>query len=111
MFKGDSWAGQFPPQYFIDVEDDAKLHVIALTDPKANGQRIFGFAAPFNWNDILAIFREAYPDKEFIEDFKDDSRDLSEVPNAEAERLLKEHYGKGWTSLKESVLNTVKTLA
>ena len=46
-----------PPQYYVDVRDTARLHVIALVDSDCNGQRLFAFAGPFNPNDILAAFR------------------------------------------------------
>ncbi|TKA65606.1 hypothetical protein B0A55_09897 [Friedmanniomyces simplex] len=101
---------EIPPQYFVNVADDARLHVAALIDPACNGKRIFAFAQPFNWNDILAILRKLRPDKEFREDV-DCGRDLSEVPNQEAEELLRKHYGHGWTSLEESIRENVATLA
>ena len=49
-----------------------------------------------------------------VQKFRDDikvGRDLSEVPNQEAEELLRKHYGHGWTSLEESVKANVATLA
>jgi len=102
LFGGDTSVYEFPPQYYVNVKDDARLHIVALIDPECNGKRIFAFAAPFNWNDVLAIFRKQNPGMNFPEDGAF-GRDLSEVPNAEAERLLKKHYGKGWTSLEESL--------
>lgn len=93
------WA---PPQYFINVRDDAKLHVAALVDPACNGDRIFGFAAPYSWNSILAALRKLEPGKNFGAD-KDTGEDLSQVPNAEAEALLKKHYGHGFFSLEETI--------
>jgi len=99
-----------PPQWFVDVDDTARLHLAALTDPACNGQRIFAFAEPYHYNDILDIFRKEYPDKKFPENGKEDGRDLSKVPNKEAEELLRKHFGKGWTSFKDSVLEGVKTL-
>ncbi|CZT25514.1 uncharacterized protein RCC_11247 [Ramularia collo-cygni] len=56
----DLYAGnEFPmgdlAQWFVDVEDDAKLHVAALIDPECDGQRIFAFAEPYTRNDMLAI--------------------------------------------------------
>jgi hypothetical protein len=34
--------------------------------------------------------------------------DLTEVPNAEAEELLKKHYGHGWTGLEESIRENLR---
>lgn len=103
LYNGKDYPiANLPPQYFINVGDDAKLHVAALIDPACNGQRIFAFAEPFNWNDVLAIFRKLEPSKEFLED-RDLGRSLTEVPNEAAEELLRKHYGHGWTGLEESV--------
>jgi len=102
LYNGDDSLFGFPPQYYVNVRDDARLHVAALIDPSANGQRLFAFAGTYTWNDVLAIFRKLEPNKQFLED-RDEGEDLSEVPNQAAEELLKKHYGHGWTSLEESV--------
>ena len=98
------------PQYFVDVRDTARLHVIALIDPECNGERIFAFAAPFNPNDVLAILRKRFPSKSFLAD-AELGRDLSQIPNEDAEALLKKHYGKGWTTLEETIEANVATLS
>lgn len=107
LYNGKDYAFDFPPQWFVDVSDDAKLHVAALIDPACNGERIFASAEPYNWNDILAIFRKIEPNKSFLEDRKGLGRARSEIPNGEAEELLKKHYGHGWTSLEESIRQNV----
>jgi len=99
----------YPPQYFINVKDTARLHVAGLTDPSQNNQRIFAFAAPFNWNDILAVLRELYPNRKISDDVPDLGRDLSVVPNGDAEDLLKLHFGRpGFTGLMETVRDNLK---
>ena len=111
LYSGDtSMMDSVPPQYFVDVRDTARLHVIALIDPACNGQRIFAFAAPFNWNDMLDAFRKLRPDKIFPENREDMGRDLSEVPNEYAEELLKKHYGHGFISFQESIEANIATL-
>lgn len=107
LYNGKDYLCNFPPQWFVDVGDNAKLHVAALVDPACDGQRIFAFAEPYNCNDILAIFRKLEPSKSFIEDREDLGRALSEVPNGEAEELLRKHYGHGWTSLEESIRRNI----
>ena len=95
-----------PPQYYINVADDARLHIIALTAPDVVSERIFGFAGTFHWNQILEMMRRAVPEGVTVpEDIDDDRRDLSEiVPRARAEELLKVYCGrKGWVGLEESV--------
>lgn len=111
LYNGDtSMIDSVPPQYFVDVRDTARLHVIALIDPTCNGQRIFAFTAPFNRNDLLDILRKLRPDKTFPENWEDMGRDLSEIPNGDAEELLKKHYGRGFIPLEESIEANIATL-
>lgn len=106
LYSGKDYPFDSPPQWFVDVRDDAKLHVAALVDPACDGQRIFAYAEPYNWNDILTIFRKLEPGKSFLVD-REQGKDLSEVPNGEAEALLKKHYGHGWSGLEESIRENV----
>jgi hypothetical protein len=96
-----------PPQYFINVQDNARVHVAALISPDVNNERLFTFAKPYNWNDILAIYRKHYPEHKFIDDLPDLGRDLSKVANGRAEELLKRFDLPGWTSLEQSVKDAV----
>lgn len=91
-----------PPQYFVNTSDDAKLHVVALTDPECDGERIFAFTAPYNNNDLLAVFRKMEPGRDFGPDVET-GRDLSVVPNGRAEELLRKHYGHGFVGLEETI--------
>lgn len=100
----------FPAQHFVNVRDCAKLHVAALLDPAQAGKRIFACAAPFNWNDILRILREARPNATIREDFPDLGRDLSELPRGSADMLLRKWYGHGWTDLQETVRQNIAGL-
>lgn len=106
LYNGKDDLFSIPPQYYIDVSDDAKLHVAALVDPSANGQRLFGFAGTYTFNSVLAVFRKLEPSKTFLED-RDQGEDLTEVPNGDAEALLKKHYGHGWTTLEESLKRNI----
>ncbi|KAM0720638.1 hypothetical protein Q7P37_004775 [Cladosporium fusiforme] len=106
----DKMLYSLPPQHYINTSDDAKLHVVALTDPACNGERIFAFAAPYNMDSLLAIFRKLEPSKDFGPDVGD-GKDLSEVPNQEAEELLKKHYGHGFTGLEETIKQNIAPIA
>ena len=108
LWNGDDSVFEVPPQWLVDVRDTARLHVAALIDPSCNGQRIFAFAHPFTWNDLLAIMRKVSPEKTFIED-RDVGRDLSEIPNEEAENLLRKHYGHGFTPVEETIRAAIAT--
>ncbi|KAE9986047.1 hypothetical protein EG328_006598 [Venturia inaequalis] len=97
-----------PPQYFVDVRDIARLHVIALLDPEVENERVFGFAEPFNFNDILAIFRKNIPHKTFQEDWPGLGRDISTVsPKARSIELLKSFGRDGFVTLEQSIMDHV----
>ena len=99
-----------PAQYYVNVQDNARLHVIALTDPEVQGERIFAFTAPFNCNDIVGILRKIRPNKHW-DDVPNQGLDLSEVPAIRrAEELLRADYGVGLTGLEESVKANIEGL-
>ncbi|PQE29196.1 hypothetical protein CJF30_00004232 [Rutstroemia sp. NJR-2017a BBW] len=123
LFKGDNtMIKQLPPrtlswltsvqEYFIDVQDTARLHVSALTNPDVKNERLFGFAEPFTANDLLRAFRKIRPDANIMDDFHDDNvKDLSKVANERAEELLRSDFGRsGWTSLEESLKMNIEDL-
>ncbi|KAK6221163.1 aldehyde reductase 2 [Colletotrichum tabaci] len=111
LFKGnaDSMAG-VAPQYFVDVQDDALLHVAAAVHPGVQSERIFAFAEPMNADGILAIFRRLYPSRSFPSNLQADE-DLSDiVPRQRAEALLRDMGKDGWTSLEESLRRNIEDL-
>lgn len=105
LFKGN--LPSLPPQYMIDVIDDARLHVIAAAlDPSIKNERIFAFNVAFNWTDIIRIVKDLRPHATSIpEPPKDEDRDLSKVPNELGAKLLKHWYGQetGYKPLKQSI--------
>jgi nucleoside-diphosphate-sugar epimerase len=98
----ENFLSVMPPQYFINVRDDAKLHVVALADPDCNGERIFAFAAPFTWNMVLDALRKLEPGRDFGEK-KDMGEDRTVVPKERAEELLRKHYGHGFVGWEQTV--------
>lgn len=93
-----------PPQYYINVDDNALVHVAALIFNDVQGERLFTFAHPYSWNDLLAFFRRVYPDRKFMDDIEGLGDDKSVVANERAEELLRRvNGGKGWKGLEESV--------
>lgn len=92
-----------PPQYYINVQDNARLHVGALIYPDVQNERLYAFAYPYTWNSILAVFRKLYPDHKFIEDIAGIGNDLSHVANERAEEIVRRFGMPGWTSLEDSV--------
>lgn len=105
----------FPPQYFIDVIDDARLHLIAaVLDESVVNERVFAFAEPFNITDIVDAVVKARPDAESkignLRD-KNEAKDLSKVPNERGAELLKKWYGQdGYTSWESSVKQNLEGL-
>ena len=92
-----------PPQWMVNVQDTARVHVAALLAPELQNERILAFAQPYNWNDILAALRKGFPGKEFPRDDPEQQRDLSELDNSQGAELLRAFGGDGWTGLEESV--------
>ncbi|KAE8159631.1 hypothetical protein BDV40DRAFT_233811 [Aspergillus tamarii] len=95
------------PQWFVDVEDTARLHVAALLDGRVKSERLFAFATPYNWTDVVDILRKVFPLNSSIpQPLENEPRDLSLVgPSVRAESLIKEFWGRdGWTGLGESIL-------
>ncbi|KAF2454065.1 hypothetical protein BDY21DRAFT_291983 [Lineolata rhizophorae] len=93
-----------PPQYFVDVQDVARLHVAALTFEDVAGERIFACAEHYNWNDVLHIIRKKFPDRTLPDDFPGIGRDKTTVPQKRPVELLKRFGRSGWTTLEESVM-------
>ncbi|KAB8252666.1 hypothetical protein BDV35DRAFT_387180 [Aspergillus flavus] len=63
----NAFIDQFPPFFFVDIADAARLHVAALIHADVEGERIFAFAGPFNRNDILAVFRKLRHHRRFTD--------------------------------------------
>lgn len=92
-----------PPEYFVDVEDTALLHVAVLTQPDVKNERILAMATPFSYNEILAIFKKLAPERTFL-DQVDEIPDQGTIDNARAEELLKRvKNGQGWSTLEEAI--------
>lgn len=97
--------------FYVDVEDTARLHVAALLHPSIRDERIFAYAAPYTWRGMQNVLRELYPE-----------RDLAEVPEAPldesvivqreaAEGYLQMMGRDGWTGLKDCVRMNTKSLS
>ena len=98
----------FPPQWMVNVQDTARLHVLALIDPDVTGERILAFAHPFSWNDVLACLRKLLPDRKFPQDNEREARDMTSLDNSRGAQLLRKSGRPGWTGLEQSLKdNTV----
>lgn len=93
----------------IDVKDTALLHVAAVLDPECNGARLQAWNEYCNMNDILAILRKMYPQREFRKDYPNQSK-LSVTADLEQPLALLKKWGgqDGWTPLEKSVAEEVQ---
>ena len=111
LFRGELDAVKdIPPQWMVNVQDTARVHVGALLDPDMRDERIIAFAYPFNWNDVLGLMRKLYPGKTFPQDIPNEERDLSELDNSKGAELLKAFGRDGWTGLEESIKENVQDM-
>lgn len=108
--KIDDSLKAFPPQYFVDVQDTGRLHVAAITNPEIQNERIFAFAEPFIWNDVVRDFRKLRPEHQLPENFVDDNVwDRSKVQKERGAEILKTFGRPGWTGLEESLKNQLES--
>ncbi|KAF6829002.1 aldehyde reductase ii [Colletotrichum musicola] len=100
-----------PPQHFVDVEDTARLHVACALLPDVRGERVFAWAESFNFDAVLGILRNEFPNKHFVDNFHH-YRDLSSADKvkARAAQLLRRMGRDGFTCLADSVLHNVDDL-
>ncbi|OAA56271.1 NAD dependent epimerase/dehydratase [Niveomyces insectorum RCEF 264] len=105
LFQGNVLPELFQiPQYFVDVQDTALLHVAALIFPDVKSERIFAFTEPFTWDQVLEILRKQNPGRKFPDNFANTPCRIVVKPRARAEELLRTLGRPGWTSLEDSLL-------
>ncbi|WWD22592.1 hypothetical protein CI109_107085 [Kwoniella shandongensis] len=101
-----------PPNWTIDVNDCAVIHVAALLDRDTDGQRLWAAGnPPVHINEILNIWRDAYPNHPIPADFDFPAGSKQILDREASTALLKRYAGKDWTPLKDSLIENVKDLA
>lgn len=98
------------PQWFVDVEDVAMLHVAAATRPDISSERIFAYGRRFTWKAITGILQNCRPEAEWTTDINENEGEcLVEVPNERGAEILRSMgQAQGWTDLETSIRNTVR---
>ena len=96
-----------PAGFAVDSRDSAAIHIAALLSDETNGERLWASGPSVTANDLLKIWREAFPDRKILPDF-----DLPQAPRvvldtSKSTQLLREFQGRGWYTLKETVLANV----
>ncbi|KAL2872450.1 SDR family oxidoreductase [Aspergillus lucknowensis] len=94
---------------WVDVRDVALAHVRAIEVPEA-GQRFFVTAGRYSNKDIVDIIRDAYPELEDRLPPKSDPSDLPPDAYGYDNSRSIEVLGLKYHTLRESVVDTVKTL-
>lgn len=101
-------------EYHIDVVDDARIHVIAAAlDSTVQSKRIFAFARPFTFTEMIEILRELRPQVKTLPSLPDnEGRDFSKVPNKLGKTLLQKWYGqKDCKTMKQSIEECLASIA
>lgn len=104
---------KYHTEWFVDVEDVARLCIVGLLDAGVKSQRIFAFGEQTNWNDVVPILRELRPDNKKIPDPpKDEIRDRTEIlPRTRAQILLRGFFDQpDFTPIKKSIANGIEGL-
>ena len=96
----------FPPQFWIDVKDAARLHVAALTHKDVVNERLLGLAGPFNYETWVEELQKINPQKTFPPPLNHD-KDLSTPHTDRSIEILKRFGQNGWTPLQTSLRELV----
>lgn len=93
-----------------DVRDVAVIHVAALLASDVNGQRLWTVNHQWHLNDVLQVWREAFPDR--VDKFKEDY-DLPPPPKQIIDRsksteLLQRFASRSWIDFKTTLIDSVR---
>ncbi|KAF7377595.1 NAD(P)-binding protein [Mycena sanguinolenta] len=97
-----------PACFAVDVRDVASIHLAVLLSMQTEGKRLWAAAHTFEVNDLLRIWREEFPDRTFVEDFKLPPNPKITLELAESEKLLTEFEGRTWLPFKETIIDNVR---
>lgn len=97
-----------PTDAFVDVRDVAAIHVAALLSTDTTGDRLFAAGGRYIANDILAIWREAFPERTIRPDLNFPPNPKIEFDTEKSTELLLELEGRNWISLRKSVVDNAR---
>lgn len=91
------------PQWYIDVRDATRLHIAAAALAGVDGERVFGFAEPYTWPDIVKVIEKGMERCAFMP--QDKGKDLSTADRLRARALdLLIRLGReGWGGFDQAV--------
>jgi len=96
-----------PAEFIVDSRDAAAIHVAALLSDETNGERLWAAGHRYTANDLLQIWREAFPDRKILPDFDFPQAPSIIVDKSKSTKLLRDFEGRDWHPLRESALGNV----
>ncbi|GLA44533.1 hypothetical protein AnigIFM63309_003608 [Aspergillus niger] len=112
-FSNPEYELTFHLEWFVNVEDTARLHIVALLAPEVKSERILACAKPTNWTEIIARLRELRPLSSSIpEPPRNEGEENSDITGSKrAEEYLKRFFNRcGWVTLEESLRDGIMDL-
>ncbi|KAK7559434.1 aldehyde reductase [Phyllosticta citricarpa] len=113
LFKGDTqvlahMTTLIKSFWYSDNDDVAYLHLAGLIHPDVKGERLWAWDKPCNWNDLLAVFRKHFPDRQFIDDVPGVYHDPAvNQPTQRAIEILKAFGRPGMAEMEDSIVKWV----
>lgn len=92
-----------PPQHYIDVRDDARLHLAAAIYDDIENERIWGVAGPFNYNDLVDVFARIDPRWKSAQRDETVLRDLTTYDLSRSMEFLRRLGCSDWINLEDSL--------
>ncbi|KAJ5240838.1 uncharacterized protein N7469_002429 [Penicillium citrinum] len=92
--------------WYVDVEDLARLHAVALLDYHVEQERIIAMALPFDWTRVVACLWTLRPRNTSIPPLPPSSPRANELimGPSRALQLLESFFGRSdWTTLEDSL--------
>jgi hypothetical protein len=97
--------------YFVGVKDVAVLHIAATLDVDVKDERMQAWVRPFNWNDVLAMWRKQYPNRQFVEDLPKMGKVNHRIDDTLQKQLLKKWNGQdGWINMEDGFKEATESL-
>ncbi|KAG9192895.1 hypothetical protein G6011_11629 [Alternaria panax] len=108
--QSERWTTSVGPQWYVHPVDDALLHISALIHNDVKTERLFGFAEPWSYNQMLDIWRKLYPERKFPDNIEGMGVDRMSLPNARAEEVMSWLKGPGseWDSLEKGLREMIE---
>ncbi|KAJ5994031.1 hypothetical protein N7451_009755 [Penicillium sp. IBT 35674x] len=100
-----------PALFTVDVKDVSLLHLAAVLDRGVRNERLQAWSHPCNWNDILSILRQLYPQRDFMKDLPGMTTLKITTDQTLSEFLLRQWGSQdGWTPLEETIQENMNSI-